>query len=56
MAAPVLSYRRTEGRFILDTDTSNVGIGAVLSRNKEASKKSLVILAKSCPNLNETIA
>jgi hypothetical protein len=32
--APVLGYPLPEGQFILDTDASNVGLGAVLSQNQ----------------------
>lgn len=32
VSAPILSYPQKEGKFILDTDASLYGIGAVLSQ------------------------
>ena len=32
--APVLAYPTSEGAFVLDTDASNTGIGAVLSETR----------------------
>lgn len=37
--APILSYPKPEGRYVLDTDASNVGIGAVLSQEQEGEEK-----------------
>lgn len=36
--APILGYPLKEGRFILDTDASNVGIGAVLSQEQDGEE------------------
>jgi len=38
-SSPVLSFPREEGEFILDTDASNIGIGAVLSQKQEGKEK-----------------
>jgi len=47
----VLSFLREEGEFILDTDASNIGIGAVLSQKQEGKEKVIAyysrILSKS---------
>jgi len=46
IAAPLLSFPSEEGRFILDTDASAHGIGAVLSQEQEGTEK--VIAYFSC--------
>jgi len=38
-SSPILSFPREEGEFILDTDASNIGIGAVLSQKQEGKEK-----------------
>lgn len=37
--APLLSYPREEGRFTLDTDASDVGMGAVLSQEQDGEER-----------------
>ena len=39
-SAPILSYPNNEGLFILDTDASNNGLGAVLSQEQNGIEKS----------------
>ena len=36
--APIIVHPQPEGEFILDTDASNKGIGAVLSQVQDGSK------------------
>jgi len=38
-AAPLFSFPLREGKFILDTDASGHGIGAVLSQEQEGTEK-----------------
>jgi hypothetical protein len=38
-SSPLLSFPKGEGEFILDTDASNIGIGAVLSQKQEGKEK-----------------
>lgn len=47
-SSSVLSFPKEEGEFILDTDASNIGIGAVLSQKQEGVEKlSLIIVVCS---------
>lgn len=39
ISAPVMSYPRDEGEYILDTDACDVRIGAVLSQVQECEEK-----------------
>jgi hypothetical protein len=41
--APILAYPTREGFFILDTDASNVGMGAVLSPSTRWIRKSCLL-------------
>ena len=52
VSSPILSYPQNEGLFILDTDASNVGMGAVLSQVQMNKKRSYAILANVSQNLN----
>lgn len=45
-SSPVLSFPRREGEFILDTDASNIGIGAILSQ-KQKGKEKVIGFSKS---------
>ena len=47
MTAPILSYPRDEGRFVLDTDASDTGLGAVLSQEQDGQEKVLMYLSRS---------
>ena len=46
-SAPILSHPRTEGQFILDTDASNEGIGAVLSQVQDGEEKVITFGSKT---------
>ncbi|KAG5896052.1 hypothetical protein JTB14_011047 [Gonioctena quinquepunctata] len=45
--APVLSYPLPKGKFILDTDASNVGLGTVLSQIQEGQEKVIGYFSKT---------
>ena len=45
--APILSHPRTEGQFILDTDASNEGIGAVLSQVQDGEERVIAFGSKT---------
>ena len=45
--APILSDRRHDLAFILDTDASDSGIGAVLSQSVDGEKKVIAYAARS---------
>ena len=46
VTAPVLSYPRREGDFVLDTDASNVGMGAVLSQMQDGHERVIGYFSK----------
>ncbi|KAG5885094.1 hypothetical protein JTB14_003968 [Gonioctena quinquepunctata] len=45
--APILSYPLPKGKFILDTDASNVGLGAVLSQIQKGQEKVIGYFSKT---------
>lgn len=45
-SAPILSYPRLDGQFILDTDASNTAIGGVLSQRQEGQEKVIGYFSK----------
>ena len=45
--APVLSYPLPDGQFVLDTDASNVGIGAVLSQYQHGQERVIGYFSKT---------
>jgi hypothetical protein len=47
--SPVLGYPRPGGKFIVDNDTINVGIGAVLSQVQNGSERVLAYFSKTLP-------
>ena len=47
VTAPILSYPRDHGRFVLDTDASDTGIGAVLSQEQDGHERVLMYLSRS---------
>ncbi|GBN02469.1 Retrovirus-related Pol polyprotein from transposon 297 [Araneus ventricosus] len=49
-SAPILTYSRIDKDFILDTDASNEGIGAVLSQNIGSEKRVIAYFSKSLDN------
>ncbi|GBM61026.1 Retrovirus-related Pol polyprotein from transposon 297 [Araneus ventricosus] len=46
-SSPILTYPRTDKDFILDTDASNEGIGAVLSQKIENEERAIAYFSKS---------
>ena len=47
VSAPILSYPETDGDFILDTDGSQFGIGAVLSQIQNGEERVIAYASKS---------
>ena len=47
VSAPVLGYPRPEGKFILDTDASGFGIGAVLSQEQDGQERVIAYGSRS---------
>lgn len=45
-SAPILSYPQTKGRFILDTDASNMAIGGILSQVQDGKEKVIGYFSK----------
>ncbi|GBM06340.1 hypothetical protein AVEN_121382-1 [Araneus ventricosus] len=50
MTSPILTYSRTDKEFILDTDASNEGIGALLSQNIGNEERVIAYFSKSLGN------
>jgi len=46
ITSPILSYPNSQGRFILDTDASNHGIGAVLSQKQGKTEKVIAYFSR----------
>lgn len=44
--SPVLSFPKKEGEFILETDASNIGIGAVLSQKQDGIEKVIAYFSR----------
>ncbi|KAK3095582.1 hypothetical protein FSP39_016324 [Pinctada imbricata] len=47
VSAPILAYPQSEGKFILDTDASNLGMGAVLSQIQGNQEKVICYFSKT---------
>lgn len=45
-SSPILSFPKGEGEFILDTDASGVGVGAVLSQKQEGEEKVIAFYSR----------
>ena len=45
--APVLAYPTREGAFVLDTDATNTGIGAVLSQKQRGEERVIAYFSRS---------
>ena len=52
--APVLPYPTREGAFVLDTDASNTGIGAVLSQKQGGEERVTAYLSRSLKKSENT--
>jgi len=46
-SAPILGYPMPEGRFILDTDASNIGLGAVLHQEQGTQERVIAYASKT---------
>ena len=45
--APILAYSQSEGQYILDTDASGVGIGAVLSQEQQGTERVIAYASRT---------
>ena len=45
-SSPILSFPREKGEFLLDTDASNIGIGAVLSQKQEGEERVIAYFSR----------
>ena len=55
VSAPILTYPNIEQDFILDTDTSGVGIGAILSQKQDGQEKVIAYFSKVLSERNYCI-
>lgn len=46
VSAPILGYPRSEGKFVLDTDASNMAIGGVLSQLQDGEERVIAYFSK----------
>ena len=46
-SAPILAYPKLGSQFILDTDASDVGVGAVLSQVQDDKKRVITYMSKT---------
>ncbi|CAG2198867.1 Transposon Ty3-I Gag-Pol polyprotein,Transposon Ty3-G Gag-Pol polyprotein,Retrovirus-related Pol polyprotein from transposon 297 [Mytilus edulis] len=51
--SPILAYPQSDGMFILDTDASNIGIGAVLSQIQENKEKVISYASKKLDRVQQ---
>ena len=47
ITSPILGYPQPEGRYILDTDASDTGLGAVLSQEQDGAERVIAYLSRS---------
>ena len=47
ISSPILSYPKDKGQYIIDTDASAVGMGAVLSQIQEVEEKVIAYASKT---------
>ena len=55
VTAPILGYPDPKRTYILDTDASGVGVGAVLSQEQDGKERVIAYYSKPCHHQNETI-